>query len=215
MALHEIGTNQRYRGYRVASLLTTLTEDYDRISGHGVRRSVLEYQAACLGLELRETYISKGATLNEYESVMEAALLKQKRDGTHVVASGDIFVEKRRMAMCKKMGMKACFPLMLRDTRDHIRAFIDLGFKAYVVCVDAGILDASFAGRTVDEDFLDQLPTGVDPCGENGEFHTFVFDGPGFRQPVECRPSEVVLREMFYFCDVVLDNGSEVERTRE
>lgn len=206
MALYEIGTSQRYCGYRVTSLLTTLTEDYDRVSGHGVRRSLLERQATCLGLELRETYISKGATMSEYESVMEEALFKHKRDGTHVVASGDIFVEKRRMAICRKMGMKACFPLMLRNTNDHIREFINLGFKAYVVCVDSSVLDAAFVGRTIDEDFLDRLPTGVDPCGENGEFHTFVFDGPIFREPVKCKLSEVVLRETFYYCDVLLDS---------
>ncbi|HKQ08583.1 MAG TPA: ATP-binding protein [Blastocatellia bacterium] len=206
MALYEISTNQRYCGYRTTGLLTTLTEGYDRISGHGVHRSLLECQAACLGLNLYKTYIPKRATMDEYESVIEEALLKNKREGTNVAATGDIFVEKRRMATFKKVGMKGCFPLMLKNTHDHVRRFLDLGFNAYVVCVDSAILDKSFVGRTLDENFLDQLPTGVDPCGENGEFHTFVFDGPVFRERVKCKLGEVVLRESFYFCDLLLDN---------
>jgi uncharacterized protein (TIGR00290 family) len=206
MALHELTTNQRYYGHRIVGLLTTLTEDYDRISGHGVRRSLLEHQAACLGLSLHKTYIRKGATMDEYESVIEEALLKQKGEGTNIAATGDIFVEKRRMATFKKMRMKGCFPLMLKNSHDHVRRFIELGFKAYVVCVDSAALDESFVGRVVDKDFLHQLPTGVDPCGENGEFHTFVFDGPIFREPVRSKLGEVVLRESFYFCDVLLDN---------
>jgi uncharacterized protein (TIGR00290 family) len=206
MALHEASTNPRYREYQVKSLLTTLTEGYDRISGHGVRRSLLEYQAACLGLSLHKTYISQGAAMSEYESVIEDALLKHKTEGTTVAATGDIFIEKRRMATFKKTGVKGCFPLMLKDSYEHVSRFIDLGFKAYVVCVDAAVLDPSFVGRMIDKSFLNDLPTGVDACGENGEFHTFVFSGPMFREPVKCKLGEVVLRESFYFCDVVPDS---------
>ena len=206
MALHEVSTNQRYREYQVTGLLTTLTEGYDRISGHGVRRSLLEYQAACLGLNLHKTYIPKGATMGEYESVIEEALLKHKGEGSSVAATGDIFVEKRRMATFKKTGVKGCFPLMLNNSYEHVTRLIDLGFKAYVVCVDSAVFDQSFAGRILDRDFLDELPTGVDPCGENGEFHTFVFDGPIFRERVKCKLGKVVLRESFYFCDFLPDN---------
>lgn len=206
MALYELSTNPKYRGYRVTDLLTTLTEGYDRISGHGVRRSLLDYQAACLGLNLHKTYISKGAAMSEYESVIEEALFKHKTEGTDVAATGDIFIEKRRMATFKKTGVKGCFPLMRKNSFEHVSRFIDLGFKAYVVCVDAAILDHSFAGRMINKTFLNDLPTGVDPCGENGEFHTFVFNGPMFREPVKCKLGEVVLRESFYFCDVVPDN---------
>lgn len=206
MALYEISINPKYCEYRVTDLLTTLTEGYDRISGHGVRRSVLERQVACLGLSLHKTYIPKNATMSEYESVIEEALLIYRNEGTHFAATGDIFVEKRRMATFKKMGIKGCFPLMLRNSREHVTRFIDLGFKAYVVCVDAAVLDQSFVGRIIDKDFLDQLPTGVDPCGEFGEFHTFVFDGPIFKERVKCKLGEVVLRESFYFSDVLLDN---------
>ncbi|MBA2749898.1 MAG: adenine nucleotide alpha hydrolase [Tatlockia sp.] len=206
MAFYEVNTNPRYRGYCITDLLTTLTEGYDRISGHGVRRSLVERQVACLGLNLHKTYIPKRATMSEYESVIEEALLKYRREGTNAVATGDIFIEKRRMATFKKMRVKGCFPLMLKNSREHVTRFIDLGFKAYVVCVDAAALDKSFAGRIIDRDFLDQLPTGVDPCGENGEFHTFVFDGPMFRERVKCKLGEVVTRESFYFCDLLLDD---------
>src|SRR5438874_1480135 len=173
MALYEANTNRKYRQYQVTSLLTTLTEGYDRISGHGVRRSLLEYQASCLGLNLHKTYISKGAAMSEYESVIEDALHKYKTEGTSVAATGDIFIEKRRMATFKKTGVRGCFPLMKKNSLKHVSRFMDLGFKAYVVCVDAAVLDQSFAGRMIDRDFLNSLPSGVDPCGENGEFHTF------------------------------------------
>jgi diphthamide synthase (EF-2-diphthine--ammonia ligase) len=95
---------------------------------------------------------------------------------------------------------------MRKNSYEHVSKFIDLGFKAYVVCVDSTALDQSYAGRALDRSFLNDLPSGVDPCGENGEFHTFVFDGPIFRNPVKCKLGEVVFRELFYFCDVLLDD---------
>jgi uncharacterized protein (TIGR00290 family) len=206
MALYEISTNPRYHGYCVTSLLTTFTEDYDRISGHGVRRSLLERQAACLGLNLHKTYITKTATMSEYESVVEEALLKCKQGKANVAATGDIFVEKRRMTLFKKLRMMGCFPLMLKDSREHVRKCIELGFQSYIVCVDSTFFDQSFVGRLFDKDFLDQLPPGVDPCGEYGEFHTFVFDGPIFKERVKCKLGEIVLRDSFYFSDIVLDD---------
>jgi uncharacterized protein (TIGR00290 family) len=203
MALYEARTNQRYRDYQVASLLTTLTEGYDRISGHGVRRSILERQADCLGLKLHKTYIPKGALMSQYDAVIEEALLEHKTQGTTLAATGDIFIEKRRMATFRKTGVKGCFPLMRKDSYEHICKIIDLGFKAYVVCVDGAVLDQSFVGRKIDREFLNDLPSGVDVCGENGEFHTFVYDGPMFNKPVNCKLGEVVFRESFYFCDLV------------
>jgi uncharacterized protein (TIGR00290 family) len=203
MALHDINTHQRYFGYRITGLLTTLTEGYDRISGHGVRRSLLERQAACLGLDLHKTYIPKMSTMDTYESVIEDALLRHRQEGMDVAATGDIFVEKRRMAIFKKMRMRGCFPLMFSHPYEHITRLIDLGFKAYVVCVDSTILDQSFVGQSVDKDFINRLPSSVDPCGENGEFHTFVYDGPIFRERVKCRLGETVFREGFYYRDVL------------
>lgn len=203
MALHELLTGPRYRSYRISTLLTTLTAAYDRITGHGVRRCLLERQAACLGLDLHKTYIPAGATMDDYDAVIDEALLGHKRSGVGVAATGDIFLEKRRMATFARLRIRGCFPLLQRDPAAHVRRFIDLGFKAYVVCVDARILDASFAGQPLDGAFLNRLPSGVDPCGENGEFHSFVFDGPIFQEPVRCRLGESVLRESFHFCDVV------------
>ncbi|HEU4711050.1 MAG TPA: diphthine--ammonia ligase [Pyrinomonadaceae bacterium] len=206
MALYEAKTNQLYRDYQVTSLLTTLTEGYDRISGHGVRRLLLEYQAECLGLNLHKTYIPKGAAMSQYEAVIEEALLRQKTEGTTVAATGDIFIEKRRMATFKRTGVKGCFPLMRKNSYEHISRIIDMGFKAYVVCVDGSVLDQSYVGRIIDREFLNDLPSGVDLCGENGEYHSFVFDGPMFQKPVKCKLGEVVFRESFYFCDLLLDN---------
>lgn len=206
MALYEAKTNRLYREYPVTSLLTTLTEGYDRISGHGVRRLLLEYQAECLGLNLHKTYIPKGAAMSQYEAVIEEALLRQKMEGTTMAATGDIFIEKRRMATFKKTGVKGCFPLMRKNSYEHISKIIDMGFKAYVVCVDGAVLDQSFVGKMVDREFLNDLPSGIDLCGENGEYHTFVFDGPMFQKPVKCKLGEVVFRESFYFCDLLPDN---------
>jgi uncharacterized protein (TIGR00290 family) len=206
VALHEIRTLPRYRGYAVASLVTTFTDGYDRVSGHGVRRALIERQAACLGLDLLPTYIPRAASMTDYETVMERALRGQRRRGAEVAASGDIFVEKQRLAIFKRVGLNGCFPLCRRDSRRHAEALIAHGFKALVVCVDGTALDASFAGRMVDAAFLRDLPPGVDPCGEHGEFHTFVFDGPIFHRPVACRLGEVVFRQGFYFCDLLADD---------
>lgn len=203
MAFQEIVTHERYSDYKITSLLTTLTAGYDRITGHGVRRTLLEMQAACVGLDIVLTYIPKKATMAQYEDVMEDALIKFKRRGHDIAATGDIFLEKQRMATFKNVGMKSCFPLLLKNTQDHVFELIDRGFKAYVICVDSAVLDKSFVGRIIDREFLNDLPFGVDPCGENGEYHTFVFDGPIFKKKVECSLGRTVLREGFYFRDVL------------
>lgn len=203
MAFQEIVTHERYSGYKITRLLTTLTEGYDRITGHGVRRTLLEMQADSLGLDVVLTYIPKKSTMAQYEDVVEDALLKLKLEGKLVAASGDVFLEKQRMATFKKVGMNGCFPLLLKNTLDHVLQLIDLGFKAYVICVDSAVLDESFVGRVIDREFLKDLPFGVDPCGENGEYHTFVFDGPIFKKKIECKLGRVVFREGFYFRDVL------------
>lgn len=203
MALFEL---QRSRQYRIASLLTTVTEAYDRISMHGVRRVLLEQQAESIGLPLRKILISTTCVNDEYEAKMRAALADFQKSGVETVAFGDIFLEDLRAYRennLAKAGMKGLFPIWKQDTRELVRRFLRLGFKAVIVCVDAKVMDQSFAGRRIDEEFLRQLPNGVDPCGENGEFHSFVFDGPLFRRPVRFSTGEVVLRERFYFCDLV------------
>jgi len=203
MALYELS---RDPAYTVSALLTTVTEDYDRISMHGVRRSLLEEQARALGLPLKQVYIPKQSTNEIYESRMRATLEQVIKEGVHSVAFGDIFLEdlrKYREGNLALLGMKGVFPIWKRDSAELARTFIELGFKAAVVSLDPKVLDPSFAGRVINQEFLDQLPPGVDPCGENGEFHSFVYDGPLFQQAVGCTIGEVVARDSFYFCDLM------------
>jgi len=204
MALYEL---QKGNGYEVITLLTTVTEEYERISMHGVRNELLEQQAESIGLPLEKMYITKKADNEQYMTRMEKKLLEHKDNGISLVAYGDIFLEdlrKYREDNLKKVDMKAIFPLWKRDTASLSREFIELGFKTRITCIDSRVLDKSFVGRVYDESFLNDLPDSVDPCGENGEFHSFVFDGPNFSTPIKHETGEIVLRnERFYFCDLV------------
>jgi uncharacterized protein (TIGR00290 family) len=203
MALHQM---RRDPLREVVALLTTVTEGYDRISMHGVRRILLERQAAALGLPLEIVTIPPQCVNAEYESRMEAMLLTWKNRGVTDVAFGDIFLQDLREYREKnlaRVGMNALFPVWLRPTRELVREFIALGFRAVTVCVDPKILDASFVGREIDEEFVAALPAEADPCGENGEFHSFVYDGPGFSAPAQFTLGEKVLRDGFYFCDLL------------
>ncbi len=200
-------TLRRSRRYTVAALLTTVNEHYQRISMHGVHQTLLEQQATAIGLPVHPVYLSQTSSNEEYEARMEAALLAYQAQGVGAVAFGDIFLadlrayRERNLA---RIGMSGLFPIWKRDTRELVQTFICLGFKAVVTCVDTQAFDASFAGRMIDEDFVRDLPPGVDPCGENGEFHSFVFDGPLFKQPVRFSVGEKVLRdERFCFCDLI------------
>ena len=204
LALHEI---QLAGKYHVAALLTTVTMDYDRISMHGVRRTLLRQQADSLVYPLTEVFISKTSSNEEYEASMRQALEPYLKAGISNVAFGDIFLEdlrKYREENLARAGMKAVFPLWKRDTRELASTFIGRGFKAVITCVDSKMLDGKFAGRYYEGQLIADLPPGVDPCGENGEFHSFVFDGPIFRQPQSVRIGEVVLQdERFYYCDLL------------
>ena len=204
LALHEI---QRAGCYEVVSLLTTVTEDYDRVSMHGVRRCLLEQQAASLGLPLEVVFIPKDCSNDVYESRMREALLWMKSQGVSAVVFGDIFLEDLRQyreANLARIGLKALFPLWKQNTVDVAYQFITLGFKAVTTCVDNHCLDRSFVGQFFDDKFLSQLPSSADPCGENGEFHTFVFDGPIFQRPIIFSIGKVVLRDnRFYYSDLV------------
>jgi len=203
IALHDI---QRGQDYCVAALLTTITRDYDRISMHGVRRLLLERQAHSLGLPLHQVLISKDATNEEYESRMAEAFAEYRDQGIDSIIFGDLFLEDIRAyreQFLARHKMRGLFPVWQRDTSDFIREFLELGFKAVVTCVDSKVLDQSFAGRVIDEAFLSSLPVDVDPCGENGEFHSFVFDGPIFAEAVKFSVGETVLRESFWFCDLL------------
>jgi uncharacterized protein (TIGR00290 family) len=202
MALHEL---QKCDDYEVVGLLTTVTRDFERISMHGVHRRLLERQAAALRLPLFESLISAGAGNDEYEVAMADALAGHRQAGVETVAFGDLFladIRAYRDRLMARNNMGAIYPVWGRPTRQFIRDFIGAGFKAVIVCVDLAALDAAFAGRMIDDDLLNDLPPGVDPCGENGEFHSFVFDGPNFSAPVAVQPGERVTRDGFCFCDI-------------
>ena len=204
MALYELGSAG---GCEVLALLTTVTEGYERISMHGVREVLLDAQAAAIGLGLRKVRIPQDSSMEEYETRMREALEHYQALGASSVVFGDIFLEdlrKDREDKLAQIGMGASFPIWQRDTCELAGAFIDAGFQAVITCVDTQMLDGKFAGRTYDRQFLQDLPDGVDPCGENGEFHSFVHDGPVFRKPVAHRIGEVVLRDdRFCFCDLL------------
>jgi len=203
MALHALRAAD---DCRVTALLTTITEEYDRISMHGVRRVLLERQAESLGLPLHPVLIPPHCINAIYEARMKEALAQHFEQGVRRVAFGDIFLEDLRVYRennLAQVGMTAIFPIWKRDTRELAREFVQLGFRAIAVCVDPRVLDASFAGRELDPSFFADLPSAVDPCGENGEFHTFVFDGPVFKTPIACRTGEKVMRDGFCFCDLL------------
>ena len=204
MALYELGKADRCE---VLALLTTVTEGYERISMHGVREALLDGQAAALGVELCKVRIPQNSSMAEYETRMREALEGYLARGVSSVAFGDIFLEDLRKDREEKLaliGMTASFPIWRRDTAELARAFVDAGFRAVITCVDTRTLDGEFAGRAYDRQLLRDLPDGVDPCGENGEFHSFVHDGPIFRRPVAHRIGRVVLRDdRFCFCDLL------------
>jgi len=206
-ALHEIQKNQ---GYEIVSLLTTFTKDYDRVSLHGTRRILLERQAESIGLPLHKIFIPKKASSEEYEQKMKKSLVKFQESGVSEVIFGDIFLEdlrKFREEKLSQVGMRAAFPIWKKDTRKLAHQFVELGFKAIVTCVDTKILAKKFAGRTIDEQLLAELPPTVDLCGENGEFHSFVSEGPIFRETIPYKLGKAVLREnRFFYFDLIAES---------
>lgn len=191
---------------RVVALLTTVTEGYDRISMHGVRRELLQLQAQSIGLPLHEVFIPQQCVNSIYEARMDDALGEHLARGIRKVAFGDIFLEDLRTYREKNLvlvGMTAMFPLWKRDTRELIAYFHDEGFRSIAVCVDSKVLDPSFAGRELDRAFFHDLPPHVDWCGEQGEFHTFAFDGPIFKKAIQFHVGERVERDGFVFCDLL------------
>jgi uncharacterized protein (TIGR00290 family) len=204
LALHSIKNG---KDFEIAALLTTVTADYDRISMHGVRRELLEKQAESMDLPLEKVLISKKSSNEEYEGKMQDLLLRYKNEGVAAVAFGDIFLEdlkKYREANLTKIGLKGLFPLWKQSSYVLAKRFIELGFKAIITCVDSKQLDGKFCGREFDEVLLSELPKTVDPCGENGEFHTFVYAGPIFTKNISFIKGEIVLRDkQFYFCDLI------------
>jgi len=204
LALHQL-TNSGV--YDVVSLLTTLTSGYDRVSMHGLRTELLNSQCASIGLPVEKILISQKSSNEEYESKLSDTLSRFKMKGITTVVYGDLFLEEIKIYREQHLAglkMDPLFPLWKIDTTELAYRFIDLGFKAVTVCVDSEQLGREFTGREYDRQFLSDLPPGADPCGEKGEFHTFVYDGPIFNTPISHELGEIVLRdERFYYCDIL------------
>jgi uncharacterized protein (TIGR00290 family) len=206
LALHAL---QQDPTVEVVGLLTTVTAEYDRVSIHGVRRSLLHAQSAALGLPLFESWLAPASSNEAYEAAFHAALAEVRRelpDAKHI-AFGDLFLEDVRAyreRLLADSGWTPLFPIWGKNTNALAHRFIDEGFEARLVCVDTTQLDGAFAGCAFDAKFLSDLPATVDPCGERGEFHTFVSGGPPFRQAIPYECGERVLRDgRFMFCDLV------------
>lgn len=215
MALHHV---RQSGDYEVERLMTTITRDYDRICMHGVRTVLLEQQAAAIDLPLDTVALDKDSSQEEYDARMQAYLTPCRARGIETVIFGDIFLEdvrQYRETNLARVGMRAVFPLWHRNTGELARAFVGAGFRATITCVDLHALAASFAGRDYDEAFLAELPAAADPCGERGEFHSFVHDGPLFREPVSfARGRSVVREDRFCFFDLIpCPERSTVSRT--
>jgi uncharacterized protein (TIGR00290 family) len=194
LALNRMLQDERYE---VVTLLTTCNEHFQRVSMHGVRVELLEQQAAATGLPLEKVFVSQRSSNEEYEQEMSACLRAYKTRGVTACAFGDIFLEdlrRWREANLARAGLRGIFPLWKNDTRDLLREFFTLGFGTVTCCVNDAYLGEDAVGRCLDPAFIASLPAEVDPCGENGEFHSFAFAGPVFRQPVTFKIGEKVYR---------------------
>jgi uncharacterized protein (TIGR00290 family) len=202
-ALHTI---REQNEFEVVALLTTVNSAYQRVAMHAVRESLLELQAAAAGLPLVKVTIPSRCSNEIYEQAMSAAMAQARAEEVHHVVLGDLFLEdirayrEARLAAC---GMTPVFPLWRRDTRQLANEMLAGGLSAYLTCVEPKKLNRSFAGRRFDASLLADLPSGVDPCGENGEFHTFACAGPMFRAPIGVTVGEIVDRDGFVFADLV------------
>lgn len=206
--------------YHISNLLTSVNAAHDRISMHGVRRSLLEKQAKSIGIPLTTIELPEQPDMNEYENAMLNKVNELKETGCTHAIFGDIFLEDLKIYREQKLataGIECAFPLWKIDTTQLVHEFIELGFKSIIVCVNEQYLDKSFCGRIINKDFLNDLPKNVDPCGENGEFHSFVFDGPIFKTPIAFTKGAIVYKTYtapkvdadtnpvygFYFCDLL------------
>ncbi|MEZ5196545.1 MAG: diphthine--ammonia ligase [Bacteroidales bacterium] len=202
---------------KIEKLLTTISEPYNRISMHGVRSELLDKQVESLGIPLEKIALTEMPSMDDYETALKNKLIELKMKGLNVSVFGDIFLEdikSYRERILSEINVGLVFPLWHIHTTKLSKEFITAGFKAKVVCVDARYLDKDFAGLDYNMDFINALPKNLDPCGENGEFHTFVYAGPGFQKPVDFMPGEKVYREYkmaagsipvsgFWFCDLI------------
>ncbi len=220
-ALHELLGDQRYE---VKYLLSTINGHFKRLSMHGVKEALVEAQAKAIGIPLLKAYVYE-ADNTEYERQMTGILERVKEEGIFTVAFGDIFLEDLRQYREDKMkaiGMNCLFPLWQKKTDWLVNDFIAKGFKTITCCINDGYLDDSWCGKMIDDRFLRELPPGVDPCGENGEFHTFCYEGPIFKNPLTVGAGEKTYKALvlkttdhptpvkdagtkgFWFCDILL-----------
>ncbi|OFY84306.1 MAG: ATP-binding protein [Bacteroidetes bacterium RIFCSPLOWO2_12_FULL_35_15] len=205
--------------FEVIALLTTLNEQFKRISMHGVREELLDKQAESIGLPLIKMYVKEG-TNAEYEKAMETLLSDYKKQGVSKIIFGDIFLEDLRAYRennLAKVGLTAEFPLWKRDTKELIREFLKLNFKTITCCVNDAFLNDDSVGVEINSDFINSLPVNVDPCGENGEYHTFCFEGPIFKIPIKfsigekiykpleikTADSDIIATKGFWFCELL------------
>ncbi len=203
--LHEL--NRQHPGC-AAGLLTTTNQAFDRVAMHAVRRELLEAQAAAVGLPLHVVPLPWPCSNEQYEAIMKNAVAGFVRDGYTHAAFGDLFLEDVRQYRETRLagsGLEPLFPIWkTKPTADLARDMVDAGLRARITCVNPKRLDASFAGRVFDQSFIDDLPATVDPCGENGEFHSFAFEGPMFNHPIAIDLGEVVERDGYVFADLTL-----------
>jgi uncharacterized protein (TIGR00290 family) len=203
LALHEV---RRSGEVEVVGVLTTITSEFGRVSMHGVREALLDQQAEALGLRCWKIPIPSPCPNEIYEREMARVLGEVQQLGVTAVVFGALFLEdlrRYREAKLAEVGMRGIFPLWMRDTAILAREMIELGIRATLTCIDPKKLDRSFAGRSFDAALLGDLPADVDPCGENGEFHTFTWAGPMFSRPIPIVVGEVVERDGFVFADVL------------
>lgn len=215
LALHKILQN---KDYIIGTLVTTVNEKFKRVSMHGVSEILLDEQAKQLGVPLRKIYFPEEVSMEKYNEIMKWNLQEIMEEGDYKYSVfGDIFLEDLRTFRedkLAKLNLKGVFPLWKMDTKALMNEFISLGFKAITVSVNAKLLDESFVGRVIDEQFIKDLPPNVDVCGENGEFHTFVFEGPIFKNSIKFSIGEKVLKNYpseesdtwdssFWYCDLI------------
>lgn len=206
LALYKILKSDQYI---VDSLFTTVTEGYNRISVHGVRESLLEKQAKSIGIPLRKMYIPEVSSHAIYKERMDEQLKQVRNDGIKIMMFGDIFLEdvrSYREELVEKQEIKAIFPLWGQPTDKLIREFLSLGFETVTTCIDTEKLTDKFLGRKIEENFIKELPEKVDPCGENGEFHTFTYSGPLFKRDLHLTIGDKVDKGRFHFCDLLESN---------
>ena len=205
--LHKLRTQG---AVEVVGLLTTINRDAARVAMHAVREQLLEAQAAAVGLPLVKVFIPSPCPNEQYEQAMGEAIARARANGITQIAFGDLFLEDVRRYRENQLagtGIQPIFPLWGLDTANLARTMVAAGLRAYLTCVDPKQLASSFAGRTFNAQFLDELPPGVDPCGERGEFHTFAYTGPMFAAPIPIVPGVVVSRDGFVFADLLLQEA--------